>query len=158
MKRNAWEKSQIAHRHTITFTTVDRVHTKYKSLQLDYNTQALCNLQRLQHKNSKHFNTRQHCFTQALLTNFFYLKFSESLNQQQLDCPLISWPCHQPCNQSCSRVYLNIYEAHSTHFHICIQILQKNKEVSSNKKNSSTAIFRGLHVQANFEIELYSFK
>lgn len=162
-KRQIWKemlgKSRKLHTDILLLLLLLTGSTQNRqSLQLDYNTQALCNLQRLQHKNSKHFNTRQHCFTQALLTNFFYLKFSESLNQQQLDCPLISWPCHQPCNQSCSRVYLNIYEAHSTHFHICIQILQKNKEVSSNKKNSSTAIFRGLHVQANFEIELYSFK
>lgn len=99
-----------------------------QSLQLDYNTSPV-QFTEITTQEQQTFNTRQHCFTQALLTNFFYLKFSESLNQQQLDCPLISWPCHQPCNQSCSRVYLNIYEAHSTHFHICIQILQKNRSI-----------------------------
>lgn len=55
------------------------------------------------------------------------LKFSESLSQQLQDCPLISWPCHQPCSQSCSCVYRNICGGHSRHFHICIQTLTRRK-------------------------------
>lgn len=55
----------------------------------------------------------------------YYLKFSESLSQQQQDCPLISWPCHLLCSQSCSRVYPSIYGGRSRHFHICIQILTR---------------------------------